>query len=436
MQSSAKPADAVATKGPQRLIHTIYVARAYSFAYIFAALALLSWERGAGPAGWTFLALTFLVFPHLAYRVVLAARDPLRAEHVNLLLDAALFGAWAAQFGFPLWVSYALLSGSTLNNLVNRGLRGLLPALAVFALGAGLWGAVRGYAYEPQIGTLVTALAIFGALAYACLVGLVVQRQTRRMVLARERLRLSEESYRLISENAGDLIAMVDAEGRWRYASPSHARILPEADLTPGADAFRHVHPDDAAAARAALGRMIATGEPAEITLRLQCADGAVRSFDCSGHAVRDDRGAWSRVVLVSRDVTEVGEQREQLKVAALAFENMDEAIMVSAADGRIVTVNKAFSRITGYSAEEGVGRPEAEYRLAMQPAEYYAEVQAELARSGHWSGSSWSRRKGGALYRELRNVSAVRDDAGRIVYYVAVFFELDQTKHAAGVGV
>ncbi len=435
MQSSARPGDA-GVRGPQRLVRTVYVARAYCFAYCFVALALLSWERGAGPAGWTFLALTFLVYPHLAYRIALAVRDPLRAEHINLLLDAALFGAWAAQFGFPLWVSYALLSGSTLNNLVNRGLPGLLPSLALFALGAGVWGAVRGFVYQPQIGPLVTALSLFGALAYACLVGLIVQRQTRRIVLAREKLRISEESYRLISENAGDLIAMIDSEGRWRYASPSHARILPAADLAPGADAFRHVHTDDAAQARAALRRIIETGEAGEFSMRIVCTDGAVRAFDCSGHAVRDDAGTWSRVVLVSRDATEVGQQREQLKVAALAFENMDEAIMITAADGRIVMVNKAFSRITGFAAEEVVGRAESDYRLAMQPAEYYADVHAELARSGHWSGSTWSRRKGGALYRELRNVSAVRDDAGRIVYYVAVFFEVDPSKHIAGASV
>ncbi len=431
MQSSVKPGGA-GVRGPQRLIRTVYIARATAFAYCFVALGLLSWDRGAGPAGWIFLALTCLAYPHVAYRVARAARDPIRAEHINLLLDAALLGAWAAQFGFPTWLSYALLSAVTLNNLVNRGLPGLLPSLALFALGAGLWGAVRGFEYQPQTSPLVTALSLFGTIAYTWLVGLIVQRQTRRIVLAREKLRMSEEAYRLITENAGDLIAMIDAEGRWRYVSPSHARILPAADLLPGTDAFRRVHADDDAHARAALRRMIETGEAGEFSMRFVCTDGAVRVFDCSGHAVRDDAGTYSRVVLVSRDVTEVGRQREQLKVAALAFENMDEAIMITAADGRIVTVNKAFSRITGYAAEEVVGRAESEYRLAMQPAEYYAELYAEVVRSGHWAGSTWSRRKGGALYRELRNVSAVRDEAGRITYYVAVFFEIDPSKHVA----
>lgn len=414
-------------------MRTVYLARAYSFAYCFVVLGLLSWDRGAGAAGWGFLALTFLVYPHAAYRIALAVRDPMRAEQVNLLLDAVLLGAWTAQFGFPLWVGYALLSAATLNNLVNRGLPGLLPALALFGLGAGAWGAVRGFEHLPQLNPLIIGLAVCGTLAYTWLVGLIVQRQNRRIVLARETLRLSEESYRLISENAGDLIAMIDADGRWRYASPSHARILPEADLLPGEDAFRHVHADDAAQARAALRRMIETGEAGEFSMRLVCTGGAVRLFECSGHAVRDDAGARSRVVLVSRDVTEVGQQREQLKVAALAFANMDEAIMITAAGGRIVTVNKAFSRITGLAAEEVVGRDEIDYRLAMQPAQYYADMYAELERSGHWTGSTWSRRQGGAMYRELRNVSAVRDEAGRIIYYVAVFFEVDPSKHIAG---
>ena len=341
---------------------------------------------------------------------------------------------WAAQFGFPTWVSYALLSAATLNNLVNRGLPGLLPSLALFALGAGLWSAARGFEHLPQTSPLITTLSLFGTLAYTWFVGLIVQRQNRRIVLAREKLRMSEEAYRLITENAGDLIAMIDAEGRWRYVSPSYSRILPAADLLPGTDAFRHVHADDAVHTQAILRRMIETGEAAEFSMRFVCTDGTVRVFDCTGRAVRNDAGTYSRVVLVSRDVTEVDRQREQLKVAALGFENMDEAIMITTADGRIVTVNKAFSRITGFAAEEVVGRAESDYRLAMQPAEYYAELYAEVMRSGHWAGSTWSRRKGGALYRESRKVSAVRDEAGGIAYYVAVFFEVDPSKHIAGV--
>lgn len=199
-----------------RLVRTVYVARAYGFAFCFLTIGALFWERGAGTATWVFLALTFLVYPHLAYLNARSAREPRRMEHLNLLFDALIFGVWAAQLAYPLWITYALLSGTVLNNVVNRGLRGFLPALGLFGIGAVIWGAVRGFEYLPDTSPLVTALGIAGALGYACAVGAIVQQQTRRVLLAREDLRMSEERYRLITENAGDLIAMVDAEARWR----------------------------------------------------------------------------------------------------------------------------------------------------------------------------------------------------------------------------
>ncbi|MBS0336870.1 MAG: PAS domain S-box protein [Proteobacteria bacterium] len=418
-----------------RFVRTVYVARAVAFAFCFAAIGVLSWQRGAGAGTWVFLALTFLAYPHLAYLYARSAPDPRRAEQLNLLFDALLLGVWAAELGFPLWITYALLSGTVLNNLVNRGLRALLPSLALFGAGAAAWGAMRGFQFQPDTGPLVTSLGFLGSLAYVCAVGAIVHRQTQRVVLAREELRMSEERYRLIAENAGDLIALVDAEGRWRYVSPSYARMLPPADVLIGTDAFRCVHPEDAARARSALHRMLETGTDAQFNARMIGADGQVRVLETAGHPVRDAGGVWSRVVLVSRDVTELQASREQLEVAALAFANMTEAIMITAADGRVVSVNKAFCRITGLQASEVVGQPEAQYRFAMQPATYYDEMYAEVARHGHWAGNTWSRRKDGSVYREWRTVSAVRDEQERIAYHVAVFFEMDADKRFAGAG-
>ncbi len=130
--------------------------------------------------------------------------------------------------------------------------------------------------------------------------------------------------------------------------------------------------------------------------------------------------------MLVSRDISELRNQQERLEVAAHAFDEMTEAIMICTADGTVVTVNQAFCNITGLTAEEVIGASEHATRLACQPESFYEELYATVEREGRWTGTTWSRRKDGSLYREWRNVSAIRGDAGRITYFVSLFFELD----------
>lgn len=208
---------------------------------------------------------------------------------------------------------------------------------------------------------------------------------------------------------------------------------MPAEDVLIGTDAFRRVHPQDMSRARGALRKMLEDGADRQFDLRMIAADGTERVLECSGHPVRDASGEWSRAVIVSRDVTELQASREQLRVAALAFENMAEAILIASADGRVVSVNKAFCRITGFGTEEAIGQPEAQFRLAMQPASYYTALFAEVKRDGHWAGNTWSRRKDGSVYREWRTVSAVRDEQENIIYFVSVFFEMDANKRLSG---
>jgi len=87
--------------------------------------------------------------------------------------------------------------------------------------------------------------------------------------------------------------------------------------------------------------------------------------------------------------------------------------------------VNLSYTRITGYTQEEVVGRHESEFRSAMQPEAYFDDIYAQVLRTGHWDGTTWCRRRDATLYREWRSVSAVRDSDDRITHYVALFREL-----------
>jgi PAS domain S-box-containing protein len=413
-----------------RLVRTNYTVRTGAFAYSYLAVGLHLFQQDYGVAAWALFTLQFLAYPHLAYWRAIRSSHPTRAELDNLYVDSLLLGAWVGYLGFPTWVAYGLLASTTLNATVNRGLQGGFAALGCSAVGAALAAAVFGLRYTPDTSTVVSALCFLGILGYTCAVGCVVYRQNRRILRNREDLRSSEERYRLIAENAGDLVGMVDQDGRWLYASPSYERLLEPEDLRRGTDAFRRLHPDDAERARLAVLRVAGTGKPRELALRMVDRDGRVRQYRTRVQAPAQDSAPRQRILLVSQDVTDLRDSEERLLLAGHAFEGMTEAIIITGADGVVQTVNRAFCEITGYERDEVVGQPEKAIRNGLQPPDFYDDIYAAVARDGHWSGTKWSRRKNGSVYREWRSIRAVRDADGSTTHYVIVFFEARGGQH------
>jgi PAS domain S-box-containing protein len=407
-------------------VRTIHAVRVAAFLWCFVVVAIHAWERGFGAAVWIAAALHFVAYPHLAHLRSKYSRHQLRAEIQNLYADAFMLGVWIAVLEFPTWIAFAFIFSTALNGIVNRGLQGFGFSLASTFVGvlAGVLG--HGYLYWASTSSIVTLLCFVGSLCYSAGVGYVLFRQTRRMAEARERLRASESRYRLITEHAGDLVAMVDRNGRWLYTSPSYARIFRADDLVVGGDAFRNLHEEDQFRVRGALQVVVRSGESCRLRMRLHSLSGDVRRFEAMVHAVKEEDGAIKGAVIASRDVTDLSDREEQLEVAAHAFERMAEGMVITNGSGRILTVNQSYSSITGYAPEEVLGRQESEFRAAMQPQSFYDDLYAEVLRTGYWDGTTWCRRRDGTVYREWRSVSAVRDADGRVTHFVALFRELD----------
>jgi len=109
---------------------------------------------------------------------------------------------------------------------------------------------------------------------------------------------------RLILEQVSDLVAVLDHEARWQYASASYEALLGDALPQPDADALELVHPDDREAVRRALLGTAASGEPGRTHYRLRLADGREWELESTCSAVHDDSGAIRQLLLVSHDIS------------------------------------------------------------------------------------------------------------------------------------
>src|SRR5215510_14910579 len=135
---------------------------------------------------------------------------------------------------------------------------------------------------------------------------------------AEEQLRQSEERFRLIAENVGDLVAMVDTQGRRIYNSPSYRTLFKDNEIRPNTDSFREIHPDDRERVKAIFRETVKTGIGQRIEFRFLLKEGVVRHIESEGRVIRDVAGKVVKVVVVERDISERkrAEQRERMEHA------------------------------------------------------------------------------------------------------------------------
>lgn len=124
-------------------------------------------------------------------------------------------------------------------------------------------------------------------------------------------------------------------------------------------------------------------------------------------------------------DVTSIKSIQTELKLAASVFHNTLEGIMVTDASGNIVSVNPAFTQITGYTADEAIGKNPRILKSNHQKPEFYENFWHEITTNGHWRGEIWNRRKNGEAYLEWQTISTIRSDADEPIRYVSVFNDI-----------
>jgi PAS domain S-box/diguanylate cyclase (GGDEF) domain len=132
---------------------------------------------------------------------------------------------------------------------------------------------------------------------------------------------------------------------------------------------------------------------------------------------------------IFARDISARKQQEAEAKLAALIFSASTASIMATDADNRIVAVNPAFTRTTGYELHEVIGKNPRLLQSGRQDHAFYQAMWQALAESGHWEGEWWNLRKNGAEYAEQVTMNVVRHHDGSVYRYVKISSDITEKK-------
>lgn len=246
---------------------------------------------------------------------------------------------------------------------------------------------------------------------------------------AEEALRESKELLQLFIEHAPAAMAMLDRDMRYLATSRRwlEMHMLGDAEIVgrlhyeffPGIpDGWREEH------------RRCLAGEAMEADEReLTMPDGSLRWVRREILPWHAGDGSVGGIVILAEDVTERRQAEDRLRLAATVFTGAREGILITGPDATILEVNEAFTRITGYTREELIGKNPSILQSGLQSQEFFKNMWEALERDGLWSGEIWNRTKSGDIYPEMLQIHAIRDATGQVKQYVGLATDITEIK-------
>src|SRR5579859_1089052 len=353
---------------------------------------------------------------------LLGARCLLKLTHVRRLLGLAT----PASYRFNGWV-LAATSGMVL----------LLAAMVVTLESLLIEpGHVESMASVESIFLVVMSVTLLAGGLICCR---FIEQQTDsadRLRAVEQTLRQSEQRFDLAMKGANDGLIDWMPKQKHLYVSPAWTAMLGHAphELKVRPRTWvRLLHPEDRAAAVAALGKALrGLGDRFETEYRLAHKAGGYRHVEARAMILRGENGHPERVIGTHRDITDWVQAAQRQKQAQAVFNTTLEGLVVTDTDGAILAVNPAFSAITGHAESAVRGKTLAMLDSTPDSPTSFAAIRTELEHTDHWQGSVWIRRADGQAGPQWLTISVVRDDRGRPQNYVGVYTDISAIRNNA----
>ncbi|MET0066675.1 MAG: EAL domain-containing protein [Candidatus Thiodiazotropha sp.] len=228
-----------------------------------------------------------------------------------------------------------------------------------------------------------------------------------------------------------DILFELDDEGRYVQVLAHHRRLLVDTPNRLIGETVRGILPADAAdAIEAALQEAawegVSTGRQYRLTL-----SGEEYWFELSIARKQSGKGERPRFIVLARDITSRKRIEESLYLFANAFKHSGEAIMITDSENKIVAVNPAMIRHTGYDYHELIGQNPKVLSSGHASRDTYRDMWNALNESGYWQGELWERCKNGMVYPKWAAISAIRNTDNEVTHYIASYTDISERKAA-----
>jgi len=254
--------------------------------------------------------------------------------------------------------------------------------------------------------------------------------------LIADKLQESDRLFRTLIEAIPDAIFLKDSQSRWLVTNEAAKQLfrLNEIQWQGKTEMeLAHMRPEFKEAHERCLEDDTKTWESGKLT----CFDetminehGDKSYFEVRKNPSFNAAGQPENLLIIGRDVTDQKIINDKLRVAATAFESQ-EGMLVTDTNNTILRVNQAFTFITGYSAEEMIGRNLRILGSTQQEASFYDLMWESISNIGAWSGEIWDKRKCGEIYPLHLTITAVKDEEGLVINHVATLTDITERKQA-----
>ena len=249
--------------------------------------------------------------------------------------------------------------------------------------------------------------------------------------IAEQKILSSERRFKSLVQNGSDIIAILDSEANYLYVSPTSLSILGyEPDLLIGQNAFSFIHPDDQEIAKKSLANMHSDKFIEVPPFRFKKNDGEWRWIQSSMTNLLHDT-AINGIVVNSKDITEKKIADDELRKLSLVAKETINGVIISDLDSKIVWVNDAFTKISGYKLEEIIGTESSTFLLGPDSdLEVMEFVKNELPKKIPFVFEILNYHKTGRKYFVRVQVQPLFDEVGNFKQYFQLQTDITQEKN------